>query len=321
MHDERQKLITNVFIKFRKLAKQRGVEVTEIELRTGVTDATGHIAKVCLEHYIGGAGELSSDFYAMLRRVYLSVKFEKVKLIVTSIKSDYAIANKKEITKLNRQKQKELVEKYLGIYGKKLTYDVNELLKHNITENTLFLRTLLEEIRLLGVYESISADIAEYLKAKDLKELFVKIFIRYERDYDAVLIREVLSLLYNSRDGLSQNNLLEIIEKKREVDRYKFYPMILALEEHLINHGGLYRFFHDYIKMAIESRYLPNDELMKHYKRELVDYFEKQEIDNQRVRELPYLLLLLEDREGLYGTLVDIEFFVAVQEVVILVKS
>ena len=36
MHDERQKLITNVFIKFRKLAKQRGVEVTEIELRTGV---------------------------------------------------------------------------------------------------------------------------------------------------------------------------------------------------------------------------------------------------------------------------------------------
>ena len=49
MHPERQKLITNVFVKFRKLAKQRGVEVTEIELRTGVTDATGHIAKVCLE--------------------------------------------------------------------------------------------------------------------------------------------------------------------------------------------------------------------------------------------------------------------------------
>ena len=49
MHPERQKLITNVFIKFKKLAKQRSVEVTEIELRTGVTDATGHIAKVCLE--------------------------------------------------------------------------------------------------------------------------------------------------------------------------------------------------------------------------------------------------------------------------------
>jgi len=49
MHDERQQLITNVFIKFKKLAKQRGVELTEIELRTGVTDATGHIAKVCLE--------------------------------------------------------------------------------------------------------------------------------------------------------------------------------------------------------------------------------------------------------------------------------
>ena len=578
MHDERQKLISNVFIKFRKLAKQRGVEVTEIELRTGVTDATGHIAKVCLEqvdrcidspifflgmlgssygwdkwyeveekkslkdehrtiidkypnislteleiryaidnlthnqalfyvtepiededirlvvlkeelkgyakerdnlgfdyyendeefaqkvysdleialnkiypenqklseveklrvsheafalsrykgyvryeenekildeflssnnhddrlllygksgygksalvanyfknfskesdafvieHYIGGAGDASSDFYAMLRRImleikeefvieedvptepeeiingfgvwlqkvkrqtvvvldgynqiedevkerflkfYLSVKFEKIKLLVTAIKSDYKIDNKQEIVKLNREKQKELVLKYLGIYGKKLTYDVDELLKHDMIGNTLFLRTLLEEIRLLGVYESIGTDISEYLKAKDVKELFVKIFRRYERDYDAVLTREVLSLLYNSRDGLSQNSMLEILEQKREVDRYKFYPIVLALEEHLVSHSGLYQFFHNYIKKAVESRYLANDELKNHYKKELVEYFEKQEINNQRVRELPYLLFELEDRDKLYRALIDVEFFVAVQE-------
>jgi len=578
MHKERQKLITNVFVKFKKLAKQRGVEVTEIELRTGVTDAIGHIAKVCLEqvdrcvespifflgilgsyygwdewyeveekeslkeeyreiierypkisiteleiryaienpnhnqalfyvtepianedrrlvalkeelkgyakerdnlgfdyyesdeefankvyrdlstalnriypphqkpseverlrvshqafalsrykgyvryqaneeildeflssqnqndrlllygesgygksalvanyfrrfkersnsflieHYIGGAGEFSSDFYQMLRRVmleikeefeigedvptehekiinefglwlqkvkrqtvivldgynqidddvkerflefYLSAKFEKIKLIVTAIKSDYKIANKKELQRLNREKQKELVDGYLGIYGKKLTYDVDELLRHDMTQNTLFLRTLLEEIRLLGVYETISSDISEYLKAKDVKELFVKIFRRYERDYDAVLIREVLSLLYNSRDGLSQNSLLEIMEQTKEVDRYRFYPMILALEEHLVSHGGLYRFFHDYIKDAVESRYLVNDELKNHYKRELVEYFEKQEIDNQRVRELPFQLFSLQDRDRLYAILIDIPFFVAIQE-------
>ena len=158
-----------------------------------------------IEHYIGGAGELSSDFYAMLRRVmleikekfgledivptepetilneftlwlqkverktvivldgynqiedsikerflkfYLSAKYDSVKLIVTSIKSDYAIDNKKQIKNLSPKRQKELVVKYLETYGKRLTYDIDELLKHKMTQNTLFLRTLLEEIRL-----------------------------------------------------------------------------------------------------------------------------------------------------------------------------
>jgi len=580
MHKERQNLITNVFIKFKKLAKQRGVEVTEIELRTGVTDATGHIAKVCLEqvdrckdspifflgilgsyygwdewyeveekeslkeehraiidkypkvsiteleiryaienpnhnhalfyvtepttsedrrlvalkeeikeyakerdnlwfdyyesddefakkvyedlerafnqiyppnqelseveklrvshqsfalsryksyvsykenekildeflslesrddrlllygesglgksalvsnyfkafrqreddyfvieHYIGGAGELSSDFYAILRRVmleikeefgledivptepetilneftlwlqkverktvivldgynqiedsikerflkfYLSAKYDSVKLIVTSIKSDYAIDNKKQIKNLSQKRQKELVDKYLETYGKRLTYDIDELLKHKMIQNTLFLRTLLEEIRLLGVFETIGEDITEYLKSKDVKELFIKIFRRYERDYDAVLVREVLSLLYISRDGLSENNLLEIMEERGEVDRYRFYPMLLALEEHLISRGGLYGFFHDYIKEAVESKYLPKKQYISKYRKQITDYFEAKEIDSQRVRELPYQIFKLKDKERLYHTLMDVKFFVSIQEI------
>jgi len=579
MQDERQKLITDVFIKFRKLAKQRGIEVTEIELRTGVTDATGHIAKVCLEqvdrcinspiffigilgdyygwdkwyeaeekehlkeshkkiiekypnisiteleiryaienpkhnqaffyvtkpietedkrlislkdelkqyakerdnlifdyyetdkdfaqkvyqdlekefyrlypkeqqeseldklrashqafalsrykgyihydenekildeflsvenqedrlllygesglgksalianyfknlksqkndyfvieHYIGGAGELSSDFYAMLRHIileikdefnledevptepekilndftlwlqkvkrktvivldgynqiedevkerflksYLSVTYQNIKLIVTSIDSDYAINNKKQIQKLNRKKQEELVVKYLDIYGKRLTYDIDELLKHKMTDNTLFLRTLLEEIRLLGVFETIGEDISEYLKSKDVKELFIKIFHRYERDYDNLLVKEVLSLLYVSRDGLSETNLIEIMEEKREISRYKFYPMLLALEEHLINSNGLYKFFHDYIKEAVYSKYLSTTKLQNSYKEKIINYFENRDIDNQRVRELPFQLFEIRDRERLYDSLIDVEFFVAVQE-------
>jgi tetratricopeptide (TPR) repeat protein len=324
-----------------------------------------------VEHYIGGAGELSSDFYAMLRRVmleikekfeiadeipteheeilneftlwlqkvkqkiviildgynqidddikerflefYLSAKYENVKLIVTAIKNNYKISNQQEIKKLTPQKKKEFVFKYLDIYGKRLTYDTEELLKNEMTDNTLFLRTLLEEIRLLGVYETIGEDITEYLTSKSVAELFIKIFRRYERDYDARLIKEVLSLLYISRDGLSENNLLEIMEQKFEVDRYKFYPMLLALEEHLVNRGGLYGFFHGYIRGAVKEYCLANDGLENLYRYELVDYFEKRDIDNQRIRELPYLLFELQDRDRLYVVLIDVEFFVVIQE-------
>ena len=72
MHPERQKLITDVFIKFKKLAKQRGVEVTEIELRTGVTDATGHIAKVCLEQ-VDRCADSPIFFLGILGDVYVGM--------------------------------------------------------------------------------------------------------------------------------------------------------------------------------------------------------------------------------------------------------
>jgi len=49
-------------------------------------------------------------------------------------------------------------------------------------------------------------------------------------------------------------------------------------------------------------------------RRKIADYFEKREIDNQRVRELPFQLFELKDRDGLYSCLIDVEFFVFIQE-------
>jgi tetratricopeptide (TPR) repeat protein len=91
--------------------------------------------------------------------------------------------------------------------------------------------------------------------------------------------------------------------------------MLLALEEHLVNRGGLYGFFHDYIRGAVLSQYLNSDRERNGYRQDLVHYFKNREIDRQRVRELPYLLFELGDRGELYDALIDIEFFVAVQEV------
>ncbi|SFV57848.1 kinesin light chain-like protein [hydrothermal vent metagenome] len=328
-----------------------------------------------IEHYIGGAGELSNDLHQMLRRVMLEIKeefnladeiptepqkimdefalwvhrvkrptiivfdgynqiedelkeklfyyipekLESVKLIISSIKDDYPIDNKYKIEPLTKKEQEELIVDYLKGYGKEgIALKIqNQISNHPQTDNTLFLRTLLNEIRLLGNFDNVETDIANYLQAKDVVELFMKIFERLESDYRENLAKEVLLLLYVSRDGLSEDNLMEIINQNttKKLTRLEFSPLFLAVEEHLINRGGLYGFFHDYIREAVKNRYLSSDELVNEVRRKIIDYFEGREIDNQRVRELPFQLFALQDRDRLYSCLIDVEFFVSVQEV------
>ena len=323
-----------------------------------------------IEHYIGGAGELSNDLHQMLRRIMLEIKeefdlsdevpsepqkimdefalwlhrvkrptiivfdgynqiedemkeklfyyipdkLERVKLIITAIKDNYPIDNKYKIEPLTKEEQEKLVVDYLKEYGKEgIALKIqNQITKHPQTDNTLFLRTLLNEIRLLGDFDNVEKDIANYLQAKDLVELFIEIFERLESDYRENLAKEVLSLLYVSRDGLSEDNLMEIINQNstKKLTRLEFSPLFLAVEEHLIDRGGLYGFFHDYIREALKNRYLNSEELVNVERRKIADYFEGGEIDNQRVRELPFQLYELKDKERLYNNLIDIDFFI-----------
>ena len=327
-----------------------------------------------IEHYIGGAGELSNDLQQMLRRVMLEIKeefeltdvvpsepqkimdefalwlhrvkrptvivldgynqiedelkeklfyyipekLERVKLIITSIKKSYPIDNSHQIEPLTQEEQRVLVVDYLKGYGKTIDQPTQtQIVKHPQTNNTLFLRTLLNEIRLLGNFEGLNKDINNYLSAKDVVELFIKIFERLERDYRENLAKEVLSLLYVSRDGLSEDNLMEIINQNttKKLTRLEFSPLFLAIEEHLINRGGLYGFFHDFIRLAVKNRYLSGKELVDGERRKIADYFEGREIDSQRVRELPFQLFELGEKDRLYSVLIDVEFFVSLQKV------
>ena len=52
MEEEREVLLKNTFLELKKIAKKRDVEVTEIDLRTGITkeqEQSGEIVKICLD--------------------------------------------------------------------------------------------------------------------------------------------------------------------------------------------------------------------------------------------------------------------------------
>jgi len=51
--------------------------------------------------------------------------------------------------------------------------------------NPLFLKTLLEELRIFGSFEELNKQIADYLKADSPPALFQKVFARLEADYQS----------------------------------------------------------------------------------------------------------------------------------------
>ena len=87
---------------------------------------------------------------------YIPDKLEQVKIIISSIKKDYPIENSYQIEALNQEEQRELIISYLKAYGKTISKPIqNKIIKHPQTNNTLFLRTLLNEIRLLGNFDNL----------------------------------------------------------------------------------------------------------------------------------------------------------------------
>jgi tetratricopeptide (TPR) repeat protein len=89
-------------------------------------------------------------------------------------------------------------------------------------------------------------------------------------------------------------------------------PLHLALEESFIEHGGLIGFSHEYIRRAVEERYLEGETEKKTVCKGLADYCQKiPGFPRRKVDELPWQLQRIEDWDGLYAVLSDPAFFMA----------
>jgi len=129
------------------------------------------------------------------------------------------------------------------------------------TTNPLYLRTLLEELRVFGVFEALDARIDHYLKATTVDRLFALVLERLEADYEKEkpgLVRDVTALIWASRRGLSETELLELLgTPDNPMPRAFWSPLCLALEDSLVRRSGLLTFFHDFLRQAVAERYLP----------------------------------------------------------------
>ena len=202
---------------------------------------------------------------------------------------------------------------YLKFFNKELEPKLlNHLLTAEQSKNPLFLRTVLEELRVRSSHEQLQSHLDNLLKAAGPSELFVMVLKNLEADFELQiksmfqdlkeanpsqgdpsiqmnnylhtkdnpgLVHRLFEVMGAAFRGLSESELLQILspsEKPSEqpIPRSLLAPVFLALGDSLLSKDGQLSFFHDYLRQAVLKEYL--DE-------------EKEQIDSNNLLALPLL--------------------------------
>jgi hypothetical protein len=161
------------------------------------------------------------------------------------------------IAPLKAREQDALIRQYLGRYTKRLIAELRQaILSHPLAGSPLFLRVLLEELRQCGRYETLADQLDGYLSAQTVDDLYERILERLEVDTSSESVHKVMTALWASRAGLGEEELLSMAD----LAPLEWAPIDLALEEALARNGNRLVFDHNYLRKAVEDRYLPTEE-------------------------------------------------------------
>lgn len=168
------------------------------------------------------------------------------------------------VAELSQTERRVLIEGYLGRGGRKLKEeDLAEITNSPRTGMPLYLRLLLQELCVFGVYEQLSLRIRRYLQAPTLEALYGEIFRRWEEDYGADMVRQALSLIAVSRRGLLEQDLQWMLRTRDEpLTSVRWSPFFLSAELDISPRPGVLALTNEHVARAIRKVYLANDDAL-----------------------------------------------------------
>ena len=250
---------------------------------------------------------------------------ENIRLIVSTLPGrSLDVLKEREWTTLevplqDIERRKKLIMDYLVQYGKKPTpVQADMIASYPQTSNPLYLRSLLEELRLYGDHFTVDKQFAWYLEARTVEELFDKILMRWEQDYEMDrpgLVRDAMRYIWASRKGLTEAELMLLLGDGdgQPLQAAYWIPFYLAAEKSLVDRSGLIDFFHDYLQAAVKKRYFTSEEdderevriqIALHFMREI----SKKNITSRSFYEVPWQLCMAEQWNQLYSLLSNEEW-------------
>ncbi|MBN1364743.1 MAG: tetratricopeptide repeat protein [Syntrophaceae bacterium] len=213
---------------------------------------------------------------------------------------------------LREDERKKLMSEYLYKYRKRLSEERTERIVSAVqTENPLYLRVLLDELRVCGLHEELDEQIKYYLETENAEELYTKVLARLEESYENErlgLVSETMELIWASRRGLSEREILELLE----VPRALWSPLYLAIKDSLVVRSGLLGFYHNYLHKAVEQKYLTSESKRIERHLSLAGYFEKSEASKRKAEEFCWQLWKAGAGDKLAGALSDLSLSKAV---------
>lgn len=203
---------------------------------------------------------------------------------------------------LNFEQRKTLVKEYLARYGKELSSArMERIVCDPQNDNTLVLRTLLDELCGFGYHEMLDERIDYYLEASSIEDFFQRILERMEEDLGKQMVSQVLSLITFSHKGLSEQEIMECLG----LSTYEWAVFHGVFRRYFVDSRGLLTFSHRYIEVACRVRYSDKEEVAR---RRIVDYFRK--LETEAVwEELAFQYYRLGEHESLYRLLLRFPVF------------
>lgn len=180
---------------------------------------------------------------------------------------------------LQRTERETLLKDYLGQYGKALPSTLaEEIVALPQATSPLFLRLLLEELRIYGDHDTLVGVVRSHASARSVQELYEGVLARYERDFEGArpgLVGDAFSLLAVSRTGLTETEIRELLGANgSSLPQSIWSPLYIAAEHAFVEAAGNLRFDQGHITRAVRQRYLSTPELEQAAHRRLADYFE-----------------------------------------------
>eukprot|EP00002_Diphylleia_rotans_P039115 TRINITY_DN8_c0_g1_i10.p1 TRINITY_DN8_c0_g1~~TRINITY_DN8_c0_g1_i10.p1 ORF type:complete len:1022 (+),score=256.36 TRINITY_DN8_c0_g1_i10:116-3181(+) len=198
-----------------------------------------------------------------------------------------------EITPLSRLPSNEVIEaaeSFMKKYDKTLSEVQKKFILQDIkdTGHPLYLRIILDEMRVFGVFETVDKELQDLLETDGVLELYDLVMRRWEKQYNTIrfipqspitfeIVKNVISVLRVSRIGLDDNELDDYIAyllgrklAGEEISIWKSF--FFKLIDSLFVRNGRYTFFHQLLEQAVQKRYLSNPDVEVNIKKMYGDW-------------------------------------------------
>ena len=203
---------------------------------------------------------------------------------------------------LDTEGRRRLVKAYLKEFGKELSQErVERIVRDPQSENTLVLRSLLDELIGFGSHERLDERISYYLAAQSIGDFFQRVLQRIEDDLGARTVRHILSLIAFSQYGLSETEIMEIVG----LNAYDWSVFLGVFRNYFTVKSGMLTFSHRYMTEACVARYASDERDSRH---EIISMFAGQD-DGRAWDELAFQYCALSDTDNLYALLLRLEVF------------
>ena len=236
----------------------------------------------------------------------------RVKLLASSLDGEAKSAARArgwaevEILPLNDEQRRRLIDETLRRWQKSALEPsrVGRIVAHPLGGSPLFLKTILDELRYSAIEARLDERLDAYLGARDMPDLFARMLARLEDDADRDLVSRALSLIWASRAGIEEADLVAMVG----ATPLAWATLRNGMGDSLRDQAGRMTFGHDFMRQAVAARYLAGDRQRAAHLA-IAGHFAKRAWDARAAEELPFQLRAAEAWDQLQALLLEVGHF------------